>query len=92
MIEIDDSQALGDAINFNAYPNPVSHILNIDLTNEEAISTLQITDMTGRTVYHSEEISKAMSIDVTGLESGPYQIELRLSNGLVKTERIIVIR
>ena len=92
LIEIDDSQALGDAINFNAYPNPVSHILNIDLTNEEAISTLQITDMTGRTVYHSEEISKAMSIDVTGLESGPYQIELRLSNGLVKTERIIVIR
>ena len=90
--EADKDQESIVEVDLNVYPNPVSHTLNVDVTNDKDITSLRITDMSGRSVYKTEEISKTMSIDVTGLQSGPYQIELRLSNGFVKTERIIVIR
>lgn len=68
------------------FPNPVSTTLNIKLSNNSAITTVEIFDMNGRSVLSTKE--NAESINVTNLQSGLYILNIATSNGFI-TKRFI---
>ncbi len=78
---IEESKAVSPAIHI--YPNPCSTTLNIDLKNQPNLSSLQITDITGRVLitYHCQHITEHYSIDVSSLSSGMYFLRLNSSTG-----------
>ncbi|MCW9038210.1 DUF4397 domain-containing protein [Altibacter sp.] len=72
------------------FPNPTSDILNLsvqgfDLSN----TTLQITDMLGRIVAESINVSDNASMDVSGLNAGVYQVTILREAAVVYTKRFV---
>ncbi|OCA78638.1 leucyl aminopeptidase [Chryseobacterium contaminans] len=66
----------------NIYPNPVKNLLTIEFPKKTEKFNIEISDMTGNTVLHSENQNR---IDTTPLINGTYMIS-------VKTERSHVIK
>jgi len=66
---------------FVIYPNPVSTILNIELSDHPnfKVQNISITNMLGQIVYSDGRDSK--SVDVSFLQSGLYQISLESDYG-----------
>lgn len=62
------------------YPNPVQHILNFDLKDEQ-IENISILSLEGKT-YHSQA-AKGNAIDVSYLAPGQYIVQFLTKNGLV---------
>ena len=58
------------------YPNPVSNLLNIKNPNGEAIQSLKITNVIGKTVYSEINPKSPTAIDVSNLSSGLYVISV----------------
>jgi len=61
------------AIQWLIYPNPVKDFLHFK-TSEKQISNLQIVDMTGKTLIKFDKIFTDLPIDISGLETGVYQV------------------
>lgn len=80
---IDD---LENSIKFSAYPNPVTQLLNLELkVNVAARVTLEMADITGKTVKHiSDSMLSAgthqMQVETSDLSNGVYFIRLH-ANG-----------
>ncbi len=68
------------------YPNPTSSKLNIQLTNNNAITKIIITDNSGKTVAFLT--NKFNSIDVENLPTGVYLIEVYSNENVCKTKFI----
>lgn len=81
-LEVSTSQT--QKILVNAYPNPVSSILN--LTSEFPIQELSIFSITGKLIY-SENNSNQINLD--WLAKGVYQLTIRFSNGLTFSQSLI---
>jgi hypothetical protein len=83
----------------NLYPNPANgEFINMDLNLEKNISySIVITDNLGREVMNTESL-KGMegynfrSINISGIESGLYQVVLKSEGQLLKTTKIVVVR
>ncbi len=71
----------------NAWPNPASDVLTVDVTNlRDARSTVMITDAAGRVVADMgnapvQQSANLMTIPVSGLAAGSYQLSFIGANG-----------
>lgn len=81
-----------DVINITPYPNPVGSVLNIPLVNLDGNATLQIVDVTGRSVKN-EKVSingSMLSVDVTTIPNGTYLFNMNFENGKSSTFRVVI--
>jgi hypothetical protein len=83
------SQISGLNSNISIYPNPASSIINVaGLPN--ANSTLVLTDMLGNTVKQIKVQGSQLTIDVSELNEGVYNISLSSHQGVVNKKVVIV--
>ncbi|NIJ55508.1 choice-of-anchor A family protein [Dyadobacter arcticus] len=69
------------------YPNPtVDRIL---INNNTNVKLLTITDLSGRKVYHSQEITSA-GIDCKNLTPGMYVITITRTNGVIDSKKVLI--
>jgi hypothetical protein len=61
------------------YPNPASDILNV--SNDEAISRVIVTNLLGQTVMNVEGSSNTMQINVSQLPQGNYVLLVSSGTG-----------
>lgn len=69
------------------YPNPVQNILYIKGKNMNNVDT-RIYDLSGRLMFSKKLRSKIPTIDISGLNSGMYLLEIKAENKTI-TKRII---
>ena len=67
------------------YPNPASSYIRVEAN--ESIEHIVLSDLNGKEVYSSANTQ----IDVSSFETGMYQLEIRLSSGIVR-RKITVVR
>ncbi len=70
------------------YPNPASDVLNID-SSDINITSVSLKNTLGKTVYINNT-SNVDTIDVSGLPSGFYLLEITSSTGSTATKKVIV--
>lgn len=72
---------------FNLYPNPTTHLINIEL-EEKASYNLYST--LGKTVLKSGNLKEGHSkIDLSGFDTGMYMLKVTNEQGLITTRKII---
>jgi serine protease AprX len=64
------------------YPNPASNVLNFDVKNNIAISSVSINDVSGKEIYKSVSVI-SNSIDISNLSSGVYFVTFKSENNSV---------
>lgn len=73
----------------NLYPNPSTG--NFTIKGSEKISTVKISDLSGKTVYTENISSVSKSFNLEGrLPSGIYIAEIQFENGTKETKKIII--
>ncbi|MEZ0007192.1 hypothetical protein ABH942_002571 [Flavobacterium sp. 28YEA47A] len=72
--------------NFKAYPNPVQDILN--LSYDQIITNVRVYNALGQTISSKEINDKKGSIDLSGLPTGPYLVQIT-SDGISKSMTIL---
>jgi hypothetical protein len=83
---IDPSSALGMRI----YPNPAREIVTVELRNMDPSSTtLEIIDLTGKTVYNSRPVEERFDIEISGFEAGIYYVSVRSGHRLMNQKLFI---
>lgn len=75
------SGVLEASLNLNAFPNPVSDVLNISLA--EPMTSVSVIGMDGRTVSTSVVSGTTTTIDVAGLVPGVYYYTVETEKGNV---------
>lgn len=67
------------------YPNPTNRLVNIDLP--KAASSIQVVDMEGKVVYsiNSQRLSGTTTLDLDGLGSGTYIVNIIYVDNTVQT-------
>ena len=78
--------------NNNIYPNPSCGYFTIT-NNEFTITNVEITDITGRTIYNSEPVTRNSQfvIDISDQPKGIYFINITCEDQIqTKTEKIII--
>jgi serine protease AprX len=71
--------------NFFVYPNPAKNVLNYSNPNSAEVSSITITDITGKLVSFLDKKNITESIDISNLESGAYFIKFTTdTNSTVK--------
>lgn len=80
-----------DKLNFKIYPNPNNGNFYINLDHENESWELTLYDMTGKQILNQniEKGQKLTYLQTNNLTSGVYIVTVK-SNGLEKTERIII--
>lgn len=68
------------------FPNPVRSTLNLKLSNNTSVTSLEVFDLNGRSVLRTNETVEA--INVSGLQSGLYILNIETSQGFF-TKRFI---
>jgi hypothetical protein len=84
------SQILGNqnfsASNIKVYPNPSTGLITIDSQDP---MNIEVTDLTGKTVYTAKEINNQAPLNLSFLQKGVYLV--KMSNGEVnQTQKIII--
>lgn len=69
-----------DAKSFSAYPNPTRSSWNIVSGNDD-ITSVQVYDVLGKTVYAKNSASKEVSVNATELSKGVYFAKVSTANG-----------
>lgn len=72
---------------FSIYPNPAEDFVMVQPLNNR-LETVDLTDATGRTVASYGSVNGTLQIDLAGLASGMYFVNVR-SNGQNYTQKII---
>jgi Alpha amylase, catalytic domain/Starch-binding module 26/Alpha-amylase C-terminal beta-sheet domain/Fn3 associated/Chitobiase/beta-hexosaminidase C-terminal domain/Secretion system C-terminal sorting domain len=78
------SKEIASSVAVVLYPIPVSHILQINAPS--AVNNFKIISVLGTTVLEGK---KTDAIDVSGLSSGIYSVQLKLENGEENQQKII---
>lgn len=68
------------------YPNPAKDILNIDLPTHVKSFSFELTDLSGRSLLHSENETK---VNVSGLSTGTYLATIKTQDVSI-TKKIII--
>lgn len=63
------------------YPNPVSEILYIDAGTTKLAYQIKVTDLQGRTVFVMENAALPALVNMAGLSTGTYLVNLSSANG-----------
>lgn len=82
---IDDASLNEFSLNdFKIYPNPNNGQFNLEVLNSKGnISTVFVTDLTGRTIFSLNEISAKMNINISNAASGTYLLHIVGENSKV---------
>ena len=72
------------------YPNPVTDILNINITNlQNDVTVASLFDTNGKLIYSGEMVSGTNMIDMTKFAKGVYLLKLKNN---VETQNIKIIK
>jgi hypothetical protein len=77
-----------NASSTSIYPNPANNVVNITAENG-TIDTIQIIDLSGRTVIVTNSSNMNETINVSELNTGVYFVKVSI-NGNVETHRLII--
>jgi len=88
-------EALKNEIGVELYPNPASDVVDVVYSGTGSAMMIQLFDMTGRIVTTQELGSGApgifrKSIDISGLNSGAYNVRIVDENGAFGTKRLVI--
>jgi hypothetical protein len=96
MIDRDGSSAYSSIRNVNfklepvvVYPNPASDLISIKTDDWEKITSIQLTDSNGRTVYKSGEKVES-AIHVNKLRNGIYNVRITKKNGSESNHKVVI--
>ena len=66
------------SFDFNVYPNPVTDICYVDISNNQSLGNMQIIDITGRIIKEvSLPASNRFSVDLAELTMGIYYLTIK---------------
>lgn len=91
LLEVDMSQTAireSENLNFQLYPNPVNSALYLNLAGIEGMKSITLYDLMGKSLMLMNTSQHEDHIDVSGLPSGMYIIQIQV-NGKTATQRII---
>ncbi len=71
---------------FSVYPNPVKNVLNI--SSKAAVDSITVYDILGKVVLTASPDMVSPSIDMSGLSSGAYLVNVKIGNAS-KTVKVI---
>ncbi len=74
---------------FAIYPNPSDGLFTISMEESDSPYTIEITDMTGRTVYTGNGNEQEVEIDLSGKAKGVYTVKV-LTNKNVRCTQIMI--
>ena len=75
-------------VGLSVYPNPTTGILNI--TNEDIINSMSVSDITGKTIYWNNTInSNSVELNMSKYNSGIYFISIGMKTGETITKKIV---
>jgi ELWxxDGT repeat protein len=72
------------------YPNPASHTVNIAL-DINVFKSLEVVDLTGNTVLHTNIDKNITSINVSHLQNGVYFVRA-IGTGGIQTQKLVISR
>jgi hypothetical protein len=84
--KVTNAISTADQNSFRIYPNPANNIIYVTSGNE--LNYYRITDITGKTVLHSDRYNNG--IDITSLREGIYIFEFSDSKNKKQVQKIIV--
>lgn len=75
----------------SAYPNPFSGVLNFEVQSDKSDlnSTIEITDLLGKTVYKNHFSGSKISIDCSAISHGVYIYKIYNSQSVLGMGRLI---
>ena len=79
----------GEQYELNIYPNPATEFINIEHSDVEEVSSIEIYDATGKVVRRGIGANEHR-IELQGLENGMYILSTRYNDGSVNTFRFVV--
>tara|TARA_B100000508_G_scaffold48272_1_gene37464 strand:- start:3618 stop:5342 length:1725 start_codon:yes stop_codon:yes gene_type:complete len=88
LLNVKDEQL---AIDMNAYPSPVSEVLNVNFKGYD-VDRLELVNLTGQVVAAQtvQTGAKSTKVDVNNLENGVYIVNVYLTNGMTETMQVVV--
>jgi hypothetical protein len=72
--------------NFTYFPNPVNNVLSIKA--QASIDSITVYNMLGQTVVRSTPNTTTTAVDMSGLQTGAYFVQLAINNS-IETVRVI---
>ena len=73
---IGESPSVAD---IRVFPSPATNMLNV--VSDRQVAEVDVLDMTGRTVLTEDAFAMNATLDVAGLNSGRYLVQLRMADG-----------
>lgn len=77
----------GSSPQVSVYPNPVENLLHI--RSQATITDLQLTDLSGRVVFHSQPENGAVDLQVSSYHPGIYLLTAQTINGTIHQKVVI---
>ena len=72
------------------YPNPAGEQITVDFSRLYTSATLQLMDISGKTVFKTQLTSNRQTIDISALPSGTYLYRISNQKGLEETGKLVV--
>ncbi|KAA0993385.1 DUF7948 domain-containing protein [Dyadobacter aurulentus] len=85
------SVRFGSKLESSVFPNPVTTVLNLKVTSWKQVKALRINNLSGISVYSSGPVESG-TLDVFGLESGIYILNITHIDGSVHTHKFVHIK
>ena len=68
-------------LEMDVYPNPTSGVMNVETSNNVAIETLTVYDISGRVLLHETDLGDRTEIDLSNWKSGVYILKVNTEQG-----------
>jgi hypothetical protein len=72
------------------YPNPAGEKITVDFSQLYNSATLQLMDISGKTVFRTQLTSNRQTIDISALPAGTYLYRISNQKGLEETGKLVV--
>ena len=72
------------------YPNPAGEQFTVDFSRLYTSATLQLMDISGKTVFRTQLTSNRQTIDISALPAGTYLYRISNPKGLEETGKLVV--
>lgn len=79
-------------LEINIYPNPVSNLMNVELSDLDQIQSIGLFDQSGRLVNEIVDRGHKIAVDVSQLPGGLYLLKVIKSDHTIETEKVIITR